>query len=141
MKENKSIETKLGALMLEFRRKIVEACRRQGVQQDITFSQAEILGFVGPSGTRTMREIAEHLKIAPPSVTAQVMEMEKRGFVKREVSKADRRVVSVSFTSKAKKAFEKISARKTKVLSSMLSKLSASDKKSLERIIGIIISK
>lgn len=127
-------------LLFAFRRNIVDACRKEGMQYELTFSQVEILRFIGESGKETMKSIADHLKITPPSATAMIDEMEKRGLVKRINDTQDRRVVIIAFTPKAKKLFASISARKQTILSSMLSRLSTQDKKTLERIITILIT-
>jgi DNA-binding MarR family transcriptional regulator len=51
----------------------------------------------------------------------------------------DRRVVSISLTKKAEKIYHLMQKHKETVLKEMLSRLSDADKKSLERIITILI--
>ena len=130
----------LGDLLLVLRRKIVEAVRKEGLEHELTFSQVEVLYFIGPTGKMTMRSIANYLKITPPSATEIIAEMEKKGLVKRTSDKNDRRVVYIIFTKLAKKLFISVYKRKEFVFKKMIEKLSAKDKSNLERIIRILIT-
>lgn len=139
MKSTPSVKPDLEALVLSFRRKIIDACRKEGMAYELTFSQMEIIRFIGLDGARTMKEIASYLKVAPPSATSLVRELENKGLVERAGNASDRRIVSIAFTSKARKQFATIALRKQTILSKMLSKLSDADKQSLKRIISILI--
>ena len=134
-------KSSLGDLLLLLRRNIVEAIRQAGFNHDLTFSQIEVLNFIGIKGKETMRNIADYLKITPPSTTEIVSEMEKRGLIKRESNKDDRRVVYIVLTPTAKKLFVSASKRKEVILKKMIHKLNIKDQKNLERIIKIIIKK
>ncbi len=134
-------ESNLEDLLLLFRRNIAEALRKDGFKQDLTFSQVEVLRFIGPAGKETMKRIADYLKIAPPSATEIVAEMEKKGVVARKGNPKDRRIVYIVLTPSAKKLFTSISKRKEYVLNKMVSKLKIEDRRHLERIIRILISK
>ena len=133
-------ESKLEDLLFAFRRKMVEMLKKEGVKHELTFSQVEIVRFIAEHESVTMKMIADHLKITPPSVTALIDELERKDFIERDSKTEDRRVVSVRFTPKAKKVFEKLSKRKATVLHGMLAKLTPADRKSLERIISILIT-
>jgi DNA-binding MarR family transcriptional regulator len=129
----------LGELLLTFRRKIIESCRKEGLPNDLSMPQVEVMSFIGPDGSETMKAIADHLRITPPSVTAMIAEMEKKGIVKRTVDPKDRRRISIVLSKKAKIIYSSILEKKNEVLQDMLSRLSATDKKELERIITILI--
>jgi DNA-binding MarR family transcriptional regulator len=129
----------LSDLLLVFRRNIVESIKKGGFGHDLTFSQVEIISFIGPSGKETMKNIADFLKITPPSATEVVNEMEKKGLVKRKSDKNDRRVVFITLTDNAKKLSVSLCRQKEFILKKMLSRLSERDSKSLERIIRILI--
>ena len=131
----------LGDLLLTLRREIIERIRKDGFTHDLSFSQGEVLRFIGPSGKVTMKSIANYLKITPPSATEIVSEMEKKGLVKRKSGTKDKRITLVSLSPSAKKLFVSLSATKDVILQRMISKLSEADRKSLERIIKILITK
>jgi DNA-binding MarR family transcriptional regulator len=138
---NTANKPNLGDLLLIFRRNILESIRKEGFKHDLTFSQVEVLRFIGLNGRETMRAISLYLKIAPPSATEIITEMEKRGLVKRQSDKNDRRVVFITLTDASKKLFVSLSNRKDALLKKMISKLNEKDRKHLERIIRILIAK
>ena len=140
MKDYENKQSNLGDLLLIFRRKIVEVLRREGLKQELTFSQVEILHFIGPTGKKTMKSIADYLRITPPSVTAIIQEMEEKKLIKRVNEKKDKRVVLIILTDMAKRRYVSISKKKEKILTTMVSKLSQKDRKAFERIIRIITS-
>lgn len=133
-------ESSLGELLLVFRRNILESIRKEGFKHELTFSQVEVLRFVGPFGKKTMKNIADYLKIAPPSATEIVNEMEKRGLIKRKNDAKDRRVVFIVLSDMAKRLFVSLTKRKEFIFKKMISKLSETDRKNLERIIRILIT-
>ena len=141
MFNNESKKPNLVDLLLLFRRNIAKSIKKDGIKQDLTFSQMEILHFVGISGEKTMKSIADYLKITPPSVTELVKEMERKNLIKRIIGKKDRRVISIILTDTAKKNYISISKNKEAILEKMISKLNKKDKEALGRIIKIITTK
>ncbi len=125
-------------LLLAFRRKIMEVCKRESFYHELTLSQSEILRFLDGE-EKTVKQVAEYLKITPPSASAMIAEMEKKGFIEREENIHDRRSSCIRATPKALKLLSMISRQKQKILHGMLSKLSSKDKQSLERIITVLI--
>ncbi|HEV7701994.1 MAG TPA: MarR family transcriptional regulator [Candidatus Paceibacterota bacterium] len=130
----------LGELLLIFRRNILESIQKEGFKDDLTFSQVEVLRFVGQSGKKTMKNIADYLKVAPPSATEIISEMEKKNLVRRTSNKNDRRIVFITLSPRAKKLFSSLSKRKDAIFKKMTSKLLPRDRKTLERIIRIIVT-
>jgi DNA-binding MarR family transcriptional regulator len=135
---HKNNQPNLEDLLLHFRRNIIECVKKENIKLELTFSQVEILHFIGITGKKTMKSIADYLKITPPSVTEMIKEMEKKNLVKRTNEKKDRRTVSVMLTKHSRERYISISKSKQSILNQMTSKLSSEDKKSLERIIKII---
>jgi DNA-binding MarR family transcriptional regulator len=140
MKQITHKESGLGDLLFIFRRNLIEGMKKEGLFHDLTFSQIEVLRFIGPKGKVTMRSIADHLKITPPSTTALVADLERKGLIKRKSDAKDRRIVYILFTQKTKKLFIKITRQKEAIFRSTFSKLSVQDQKDLERIIKILIT-
>ena len=130
----------LGELLLIFRRNLLESIKKDGLRDDLTMSQIEVLYFIGPTGKATMKNIADYLKITPPSATEIISDMEKKGLVKRHSSPSDRRVVYIGLSKTAKKFYSIISKRKEFIFKKMINKLNEADRKSLERIIRILIA-
>jgi DNA-binding MarR family transcriptional regulator len=130
----------LSDLIFIFRKNILKSIKKEGFKHDLTFSQVEVLGFVGSYGKETMKNIADHLGVTPPSATEIVSEMEKKSLVKRIDDKKDRRIVFIVLTPVAKKLSVSLCKKKEFILKKMLSKLSKKDRENFERIIRILIT-
>ena len=138
--KNTSTKSNLSDLFISFRKNILESMKKGTFGHDLTFSQVEILHFIGPSGKVTMRNIADHLQIAPPSATEIVSEMEKKGLIVRKNDKNDRRVVFIVLTPTAKKFSTSLCKHKELVFKKIFSKLNKKDREEFERIIRILIT-
>ena len=133
-------KSSLPDLLFTLKRNIVESIKKDGCTHDLTFSQVEVLNFIGPHSKKTMKDLAEYLKITPPSATEIVAEMERKGLVKRIGDKKDRRVIFITIAPSAKKLYVASLKRKDQVFKKMLAKLDERDRKNLERIIRILIT-
>lgn len=86
--------------------KIEEQSVQSGGRFNLSISEMHLLDSVsagGPEG-RTVSDIAADLKVTLPSVTAAVKKLEKRGFVYRQKSQVDKRVVYIFLTKLGLKA-------------------------------------
>jgi len=127
-------------LIMGFRRKIMENAKKNPLKDELTLSQLEVLWFIGPGGKRSMESIAEYLSITPPSATAMIAKMEKRGIVKRVRDMEDKRIIFISLAGKIKKRFLALREQKARLFEKLVSKLSHADREELKRIIKIIIT-
>lgn len=127
--------------ILELRRHFLENVKRGKFEHDLTFSQVEVLNFIGPSGKKTMKEIAAHLRVTPPSATELITEMEKKGLIKRQSDKNDRRIVFIALTASARKFSNSTCRSKEMFFRKTFSKLSKKDLEDLERIIKIMVER
>jgi DNA-binding MarR family transcriptional regulator len=141
MKNNKYGKSSLWDQLFIFKKNIEENIRKEGLLNlhDLTFSQVGVLRFIGPLGKETMKNIANYLKITPPSATEIVAELEKKGLVKRKKNKKDRRIVLIVLTPTAKKVFSSLCKQRELILEKILSKLNKKDSENLGRIIKILI--
>ncbi|MDR3519523.1 MAG: MarR family transcriptional regulator [Candidatus Pacebacteria bacterium] len=133
-------KSSLSDLIFNFRKNILKSIKREGFEHDLTFSQVELLGFIGPTGKETMKSIADHLGITPPSATEIVKEMEKKGLIKRIDDKKDRRIVFIVLSTSSKKLSVSLCKQKELMFKKMLSKLNKKDYENFERIIRILIT-
>ena len=136
---NTYTKSSLPDLIFLFKKKILKSIKKEGFKHDLTFSQVEVLGFIGPQGKETMKSIADHLGVTPPSATEIIKEMEKKGLVKRVNDKKDRRIVFITLSLAAKKLSVSLCRQKELIFKKMLSKLNKKDREEFERIIRILI--
>lgn len=73
--------------------------------KDITNNDMHIIEAIGIEEPRKMSEIAKRLDVTVGTLTTNVNNLEEKGYIVRERSKHDKRVVFVYLTEKGKKAF------------------------------------
>lgn len=78
---------------------------KEGEFKDISITEVHTIEAVGMYGTRTMTEVAQDLKITVGTLTIAINNLVKKGYVERNRSESDRRVVEISLTRKGKLAY------------------------------------
>ena len=73
--------------------------------KDITNNDMHIIEAIGIEEPRRMSDIAKRLNVTMGTLTTNMNSLEQKGYIIRERSKTDKRVVLVVLTPKGKKAF------------------------------------
>lgn len=73
--------------------------------QDITNNDMHIIEAIGIEEPRNMSAIANKMAVTVSTLTTNMNGLEKKGYIRRERSLEDKRVVYVLLTEKGKKAF------------------------------------
>lgn len=73
--------------------------------QDITNNDMHIIEAIGVEEPRNMSSIAHRMAVTVSTLTTNMNGLEKKGYIRRERSLEDKRVVYVRLTEKGKKAF------------------------------------
>lgn len=73
--------------------------------QDITNNDMHIIEAIGIEEPRNMSAIAHKMSVTISTLTTNMNGLEKKGYIRRERSLEDKRVVYVILTEKGKKAF------------------------------------
>lgn len=73
--------------------------------EDITNNDMHILDAIGNDESRSMSVIAKRMGVTVSTLTINMNSLENKGYIIRERSVTDKRVVLVSLTDKGKKAF------------------------------------
>ncbi len=139
--KNINLEKNFEDSIISLHYRIVNEFRKKSKEFGFSFSQMEVLRFVVENKDTTMKEIAEHLQIKPPSATVIVDTLCKKKLLKREVDKKDKRITKISFTENIWKFFQSVKCKKFLVLKSIFSELEDEDKLELIRIIKILNKK
>jgi DNA-binding MarR family transcriptional regulator len=107
-----------------------------------SFLHAETLRFISGAEQQgslpTMRDVANFLKIAPPSATELVNGFVKDSVIKRVADPKDRRIVRLSLSKKGIQFLKTTHLQREKAFASLLAPLSSKDSKELSRILAII---
>jgi DNA-binding MarR family transcriptional regulator len=89
-----------GALRFSVMR-LARRLRNQRTDYSVSITQLAVLGSLTRHGTMTPRELAEHEKIQPPSMTRILAALEEKGLIHRTDHPTDGRQVLVSLTDTA----------------------------------------
>ncbi|MBR4000075.1 MAG: winged helix-turn-helix transcriptional regulator [Clostridia bacterium] len=84
-----------------------EQCLRKCCASDLSIRELHVLEAVSEqtkTGKNTMAEIAKYLKLSPASLTTAVNVLVKKGYIVRDYSPLDRRVIFVRLTEKGSEA-------------------------------------
>lgn len=100
---------------------------------DITENDMHIIEAVGISTPKKVSEIAKSLNVTPGTMTVNIDNLEKKGYVTRERSESDKRVVFINLTEKGKKAFFHHRDFHKKMIKSAVANLSDDERDALMR--------
>lgn len=78
---------------------------KSGKFSDLSITEIHTIEAIGMYRSRTMSEIAQDLKITVGTLTIAINNLVKKGYVERNRSERDRRVVMISLTRKGKLAY------------------------------------
>jgi DNA-binding MarR family transcriptional regulator len=102
---------------------------RQESDAGLTPSQLSALTSIERHGRLTLGALAEHERVAPPSITKVVAKLEAAGLVARTLDDNDRRVAWVTLTPTAERRLTQIRQRKNVWLAARLAELSDDDRR------------
>lgn len=94
------------AMFMRIDRRFMGKCFGQMQELGIYPGQIPVLGLLAYKDGLSQREIAEKLRIKPPTVNVTVQRLEKAGFLYREADEKDQRISRIYLTEKGKQAKE-----------------------------------
>ncbi len=117
--------------------RLARLLRRQG-DTGLSPSQLSALTSIDLHGPMTLGALAEHERVAPPSVTKVVAKLEERLLVTRRADLADRRVHRVSTTAAGEALLEEVRQRKDVWLAARLADLDDDQRARLAAALDVI---
>jgi DNA-binding MarR family transcriptional regulator len=129
-----------GGLPARLRLVVTRLARRLRQQADTAASPTQLsaLATIERDGPITLGELAAVERVQPPTITAAVGRLERRGLVRRDVDPGDRRVARVEVTSQGRRLLEESRSRKTAYLERTLAGLDSDERETLERAAAIL---
>ncbi len=126
---------RLVKLMFAMKRVLHERLGRRNFRLDpSTLPRLAVLGYVREQGNPTMKELAEFLRIMPPSVTALTDGLVAAKFLERHADPGDRRSIRVRLTPKGKKFVEERFRAVDGEMSKMFARLTSKEQDTLIRL-------
>jgi DNA-binding MarR family transcriptional regulator len=104
---------------------------RQESASGRTPSQLSALASIEQHGPLTLGALAEHERVAPPTITNIVAKLESDGLVSRHVDQADRRFARVTVTESGAALMAEIRRRKTTWLAGRINELDSEQQAAL----------
>ena len=104
--------------------------------KDLTTNDAHVIEAIGVNGKSNMTSVARKLSVTTGTLTISVNSLVKKGYVGRERSEEDRRVVLVSLTEKGRKAFFHHEAFHQNMITDISEELSEEEKQVLAKALG-----
>jgi DNA-binding MarR family transcriptional regulator len=111
---------------------------RQQSDGETSPTQLAALATIERLGTVTLGELAASERVQPPTITAAVDRLERRGLVRRRPDAEDRRVVRAEITGEGRKLLARHRSRKTAYLAKRLEALDAADRAVLEGAVRVL---
>ncbi len=84
---------------------IEEKCLKIGEFSDLSISEMHVIDNIGVNRERTMSDTAKDLRVTSGTLTTAIDNLIKKGYVVRERSLDDRRVVKIKLTEKGVEAY------------------------------------
>jgi DNA-binding MarR family transcriptional regulator len=111
---------------------------RQEAGAGLTPSQLSALAVIDNHGPLTLGSLAEHERVAPPSVTKVVAKLEADGLVVRTCDPGDRRISWVSTSSRGVALVDESRRRKTAWLAGRIGTLDADQQARLDAALDVL---
>jgi DNA-binding MarR family transcriptional regulator len=124
----------------ELRIAIARLFRRLRAQNTsgLPLTQSAALAAVGQHGSMTPRELADHEKVQPPTMTRVVARLEEQGLLHRASHPTDGRQVLLTVTDKGRALLTESRERKQAWLSQRLTELTDEERAILEQAAPIL---
>ena len=104
---NKASKASFLEMFMQIDRRFMGKCFGQMQEFGIYPGQIPVLGLLAHRDGLSQKEIAERLRIKPPTVNVTVQRLEKVGFLYRKADEKDQRISRIYLTEKGHKAKEK----------------------------------
>lgn len=108
--------------------------------QGVTFRQAQVLSCLALEGRLSQTELADRMRIEPPTVVGILDRMERDGWIRRSGDATDRRRKLVEATPAAKPAWNKIVAAAKRVRSRATRGLTPTQLTQLKKLLNLVQS-
>jgi len=111
---------------------------RQQAGSGLTLSQLSALATISNRGPLTLGALADHERVAPPSITRVVAKLEEAALVVREVDAVDRRVARVATTAAGEALLAQSRKRKNAWLAARLRDLDDEQRAKLRDALDVL---
>jgi MarR family transcriptional regulator for hemolysin len=134
-----NFEDSVGYWICRASRAFERAMNDELAPRGITFRQAQVLWLLAHDGSLSQTDLAERMRVEPPTLVGILDRMEREGWIRREGDANDRRRKFIAPLPKAKPVWNKIIACSDKVRTRGNDGLSPEDQQLLRRLLGRVV--
>jgi DNA-binding MarR family transcriptional regulator len=127
--ENASTEVRFSALMKRIRRLGLESLNAD--DGAASPAQMSLMDWIANNSGCGIQEIADGLRLAPPTISIGVKKMEQNGFIERRPNPSDARSVQLFLTQSGQAIYDKHQVFQKKKIKQLLSGLSQQEQETL----------
>jgi MarR family transcriptional regulator, transcriptional regulator for hemolysin len=106
--------------------------------QGVTFRQAQVLGCLALEGRLSQTDLADRMRIEPPTLVGILDRMERDGWIRRSADARDRRRKLIEPLPAAKPAWKKITAAAKRVRARATTGLTAAQLTQLKKLLSLV---
>jgi MarR family transcriptional regulator for hemolysin len=106
--------------------------------QGVTFRQAQVLGCLALEGHLSQTDLAERMRIEPPTLVGILDRMQRNGWIRRDGDKHDRRKKLIEATPAARPVWKKIVTTAHRVRSRATRGMTPAQLTQLKRLLNIV---
>jgi MarR family transcriptional regulator, transcriptional regulator for hemolysin len=133
-------ENSVGFWICQSSHALQRAFNEELAPQGVTFRQAQVLGSLALEERLSQTDLAERMRIEPPTLVGILDRMERDGWIRRGSDKKDRRKKLVEATSAAKPVWTKIVAVAKRVRARATRGMTASQLNQLKKLLTLVQS-
>lgn len=112
---------------------IEEQAIKAGEYRELTVNEMHVMDAIDIGKPKNMSSVAKELSVTTGTLTISVNGLVKKGFVNRERSEQDRRVVLLSLTKKGQKAYAEHQKFHKRMIDAVVEGLSTEEQRILEK--------
>lgn len=131
-------ENSVGFWVCQASHALQRAFNEELAPQGVTYRQAQVLGCLALEGQLAQTDLAERMRIEPPTLVGILDRMERDGWIRRDGDKTDRRRKFIQPTAAAKPVWTKIVAAAKRVRTRASAGLSAAQLAQLKKLLGMV---
>ena len=131
-------ENSVGFWVCQASHALQRAFNEELAPQGVTYRQAQVLGCLALEGQLSQTDLAERMRIEPPTLVGILDRMERDGWIRRDGDKTDRRRKFIQPTTAAKPVWSKIVAAAKRVRTRASRGLSAAQLAQLKKLLGLV---
>jgi DNA-binding MarR family transcriptional regulator len=118
--------------------RVARRLRQEKSDQELTDAQFSVLSLLDREGPLSPRELAEHERVQPPSMTRTLAALLERGLIDRAENPDDRRQAIVRLTEPGGLAVKETRRRRDAWLTKQLAALGAGDQEVLRKAAEVL---